>query len=112
MNCEQCGKEIKLKLKLEEILVDTLTIKATDADVEKFRQEFLKSIQKDLTLIISEKKEELLNVCSSACFHKLLYNEYLNRLEKNEIGHEFYEEKLKYTKELIENYNQKVEHSE
>ena len=58
MNCEQCGKEIKLKLKLEEILVDTLTIKATDAEVEKFRQEFLKSIQKDLTLIISEKKEE------------------------------------------------------
>lgn len=103
MNCKQCGKEIDLKL--EKLYVDALTIRATNIEIEEFRMKFLNSLKKDLDLIINEKNEELATTCSNACFNKLLYNEYLRRLENEEIGREFYEEKLKYTKELIENYN-------
>ncbi len=103
MKCKQCRKEIDFKL--ESMYVDTLTIRAFHLEVEERRIEFLNSLKKDLNLIINEKNEELATTCSNACFNKLLYNEYLRRLNSEEIGHEFYEEKLEYTKKLIENYN-------
>lgn len=104
MNCKQCGKEIDLKKDLK-LIVDALTVKGATEEIEELRMRFLASLKKDLGLIIDEKNEELRAVCSNACYNKLLYNEYLIRLENKEIGFEFYEEKIKYTKKLIEDYN-------
>lgn len=102
MNCRECQK--KIDDKLNKWVVDALTVKNLDGFKEDYRLQFLDSLKKDLDKVINENYESLTKVCSNSCFNKLLYEVYMTNLENQILSYEFYNDKVRFTKQILKDY--------